>query len=63
MAKKSKDEKKQPPTIKNRKASHEFHIEETYEAGIALKGTEVKSIRSGKASLSESFAYIKRGEI
>jgi SsrA-binding protein len=63
MAKKSKEEKKTTPTIKNRKARHEFHIDETYEAGIVLKGTEVKSIRDGKASLSESFAYLKNGEV
>ncbi|WP_138431251.1 SsrA-binding protein SmpB [Fodinibius saliphilus] len=52
-----------PPTIKNRKARHEFRIEETYEAGIALKGTEVKSLREGNASLSEAFAYLKDGEV
>jgi len=63
MAKKNKEEKKSPPTIKNRKARHEFHVEETYEAGIVLKGTEVKSIRDGKASLSESFAYMKNSEV
>lgn len=64
MSKKtSKNEKNPPPTIKNRKARHEYSIIDTYEAGIALKGTEVKSIRAGKASLGESFAYIKNGEI
>jgi SsrA-binding protein len=63
MAKTKKEEKKTTPTIKNRKARHEFHIDETYEAGIVLKGTEVKSIRDGKASLSESFAYLKNGEV
>ncbi|MFU8813010.1 MAG: SsrA-binding protein SmpB [Balneolaceae bacterium] len=52
-----------PPTIENRKARHDYFIDETYEAGIALKGTEVKSIRAGKASLNESFAYISNGEI
>lgn len=51
------------PTIKNRKARHEFHIEETFEAGIVLKGTEVKSLRDGKASLQEAFAYLKDGEV
>ncbi len=64
MAKKKEDnQKKSPPKIENRKARHEFHIDETYEAGIALRGTEVKSIRAGKASLQESFAYMDRGEI
>lgn len=51
------------PTIKNRKARHEYHVEETFEAGIVLKGTEVKSLREGNASLSEAFAYIKNGEV
>jgi|LFIK01.1.fsa_nt_gi SsrA-binding protein len=52
-----------PPTLKNKKARHEFTIEDTYEAGLSLKGTEVKSLRDGKASLNESFAYLKNGEI
>lgn len=47
----------------NRKARHEYFIEETYEAGIALVGTEVKSIRAGKASLQESFAKVDKGEV
>lgn len=51
------------PTIKNRKARHEYHVEETFEAGLVLKGTEVKSLRDGKASLSEAFAYIKDEEV
>lgn len=51
------------PTIKNRKARYEYDIEETYEAGIVLRGTEVKSLRQGKASLKEAFAYMKDGEI
>lgn len=52
-----------PPQIRNRKARHDFHVEETYEAGLSLKGTEVKSLRAGKASLNEAFAYIQNGEI
>lgn len=51
------------PTIKNRKARHEFNVEETFEAGIVLRGTEVKSLREGKASLQEAFAYVMDGEI
>lgn len=47
----------------NRKAFHDFFIEETYEAGIALQGTEVKSLRSGKANLKDSYARIDRGEV
>lgn len=51
------------PTIKNRKARHEYAVEETYEAGIVLRGSEVKSLRQGKASLKEAFAYLKDGEV
>ncbi len=46
----------------NRKAWHDYFIQETYEAGIALVGTEVKSLREGKANLKDSFALIKNGE-
>ena len=46
----------------NRKAYHEYHIEEHVEAGIALTGTEIKSIRAGKVSLQEAYARIERGE-
>jgi len=46
----------------NRKARHEFHIEETLEAGIVLTGTEIKSIRARKVSLQEAYARIERGE-
>lgn len=48
--------------IKNRKARHEFFIEDTYEAGIELKGSEVKSIRDGKANVKEAYIRIKNGE-
>lgn len=47
----------------NRKARHEYHILESYEAGIALKGTEVKSLRAGKANLQDSFARIENSEL
>ncbi len=64
MSKKKSDNKSSStPTLKNRKARYEYSITDTYEAGIALKGTEVKSIRAGKASLNESFAYMKNEEI
>jgi SsrA-binding protein len=46
----------------NRKARHEFHVEETFEAGIVLTGTEIKSIRAGHVSLQEAYARIERGE-
>lgn len=47
----------------NRKARHDYFIEETYEAGIALVGTEVKSLRAGRVNLRDGYASIERGEI
>jgi SsrA-binding protein len=47
----------------NRKARHDYHIEDTYEAGLVLTGTEVKSLRAGRASLVDGFAEITDGEI
>ncbi len=47
----------------NKKARHEYFIEETYEAGIELTGTEVKSIRQGRVNIRESFAYIRNSEV
>jgi SsrA-binding protein len=47
----------------NRKARHEYHIEETYEVGIVLQGTEVKSIRAGRVNLKDSFARIENNEV
>lgn len=47
----------------NRKARHNYSIEDTYEAGIALTGTEVKSLRSGKSQIAESYATERNGEI
>ena len=47
----------------NKKAYHDYFILDTYEAGIALHGTEVKSLRMGKCSIKESFVKIERGEV
>lgn len=47
----------------NKKAYHEYYIDDTFEAGIVLTGTEVKSIRAGKVNLKESFCRIKNGEL
>lgn len=47
----------------NKKARHDFFIEETYETGIALSGTEVKSVRAGKVNLRDSYAQVKDGEL
>lgn len=49
--------------IENRKARHEYEFLEKFEAGIELKGTEVKSLRTGKASLVDAFARIEQGEV
>ena len=46
----------------NKKAFHDYFIEEKFEAGMVLRGTEVKSLRNGKANLNDSFALIKNGE-
>jgi SsrA-binding protein len=48
---------------KNRKARHDYFIDETYEAGIVLTGTEVKSIRLGKVNLKDSYADVRQGEV
>ena len=47
----------------NRKARHDYFIEETYETGIVLTGTEVKSLRAGKANLKDSYARVENGEM
>ena len=47
----------------NRKAFHDYHILETFEAGVALLGTEVKSIREGRVNLRDSYAQVQRGEV
>lgn len=48
--------------VQNKKVFHDFFVEETYEAGIELAGTEVKSLRAGKANLKDSYIDIKNGE-
>ena len=55
--------KKSPVQIRNKKASFEYFFVDTYTAGIVLTGTEIKSIRLGKASLVDTFCYINNGEI
>ena len=47
----------------NRKARHDYHIDDTFEAGMALTGTEIKSIRAGRVSLRDSYATVKDGEL
>ena len=57
-----KTEEKIPPIAVNRKARFDYFIEERYEAGIALQGWEVKSLRAGKAQIAEAYVYLKDGE-
>ena len=47
----------------NKKARHDFFIEDTYEAGIVLTGTEIKSVRNGKVNIKESYAKVRDGEV
>ena len=51
------------PIAQNKKARHDYFIEESIECGIELKGTEVKSMRQGKVNLKESYAMVKEGEV
>lgn len=55
--------KKSPVNIRNKKAPFEYFFVDTFTAGIVLTGTEIKSIRMGKASLVDTFCYINNGEI
>ena len=47
----------------NRKARHDYHIEDTYEAGLVLTGPEVKSLRAGQASLNDSYVIVRNSEL
>ncbi len=61
MAKSKEDGRK--VVARNKKALHEYHIAESWEAGIALVGPEVKSVRAGKVSLAEAFGRVEAGEV
>lgn len=61
--KKKKIGKQAPINIKNKRASFDYEFIDTYTAGIVLTGTEIKSIRQGKASLVDTFCYFNRGEL
>ena len=63
MAEQDEREKAQRLIADNRKARHDYHILETYEAGIALLGTEVKAIREGRVNLRDSYARTEGGEV
>ena len=63
MTPKTEREKAQSNIAENRKAFHDFHLLETFEAGIVLLGTEVKAIREGRVNLRDSFARLENGEV
>jgi SsrA-binding protein len=60
---KTEREQAQANIAENRKAYHDYHLLETFEAGVALLGTEVKAIREGRANLRDSFARVDNGEV
>lgn len=51
------------PIARNKRARHDYHILETWEAGLVLSGTEVKSLRDGQANISDAYAIVKDGEV
>ena len=63
MVERTEREEAQAYIAENRKAFHDFHILETFEAGIVLLGTEVKAIREGRVNLRDSFARLEDGEV
>ena len=63
MTSKTEREKAQRVVADNRKAFHDYHVLETWEAGVALLGTEVKAIREGRVNLRDSFARVEAGEV
>ena len=63
MSEKSEREAAQENIAENRKAFHDFHLLETFEAGLVLLGTEVKAIREGRVNLRDSFARVEDGEV
>jgi len=63
MAQPAREATRERDVAVNRRARHEYHIEETVEAGLVLTGTEVKALRVGRASLGEAFARVERGEL
>ena len=63
MAEKTEREKAQANIAENRKAFHDYHLLENFEAGIVLLGTEVKAIREGRVNLRDSFARVEDGEV
>lgn len=63
MAGRKANQDEEPVLARNRAASHEFHLLDRFEAGVVLAGTEVKSIRAGRANLKDGYAKVKDGEV
>ena len=63
MAEQTDREKAQTSIAENRKAFHDFHLLETFEAGLVLLGTEVKALREGRVNLRDSYAWVEGGEV
>jgi SsrA-binding protein len=63
MASTSRQQQQSTVIARNRRARHDYHIEDTLEGGLVLTGTEVKSLRAGRASLTDGFAQIQDGEV
>src|ERR671919_612096 len=63
MAEQTEREKAQANIAENRKAFHDYHLLETFEAGVVLLGTEVKAIREGRVNLRDSYARVEDGEV
>ena len=63
MTEKRESDRDSRPIADNRKAFHDYHVLESWEAGVVLLGTEVKAIREGRVNLRDSFARIDRGEV
>ncbi|MEX1266800.1 MAG: SsrA-binding protein, partial [Woeseia sp.] len=62
MSKSGKTPKANPRIAENRRARHDYFIEDTYEAGLELTGWEVKSLRAGRAQLTESYVHLRNGQ-
>jgi SsrA-binding protein len=63
VPKQAESASRDPVVARNSKARHDYHILETWEAGLVLSGTEIKSVRAGKVSLAEAFGVVRRGEV
>lgn len=63
MAAQNKDQAKRFSEVRNSKALRDYSVDEKFEAGIQLRGTEVKSIRAGKAQINDAFARVEKGEV